>query len=213
MKEIVFTSEHRQKHFDFFNAMDRPHFNITANVEITELLTYIKEHRLPTTASMVYVIARAANEIPEFRWRIRGGKVIEHKTVQPSFTVHTEVADVFSFCTVPYQRDAKKFVRDAQEISKAMYARPSLEDEPGRDDYLFLSPIPWIHFTGFEHAMHYSPSDSIPRMVWGKFLEKDGVVHMPLSVQVHHAVADGRHVGRYFEKIEALASNPAIYFE
>ena len=39
--------------------------------------------------------------------------VVEHKTVQPSFAVFTEVADVFSFCTVEYQKEAKIFIQKA----------------------------------------------------------------------------------------------------
>ncbi|MGB5821843.1 MAG: chloramphenicol acetyltransferase [Saonia sp.] len=212
MREVIFKTKHRQKHFEFFNAMSHPHFNITANVEITALFKYLKEKNLPITISIVYMIARAANEIPEFRWRIRKGKVVEHETVQPSFTVYTEIADVFSFCTVNYQKDANTFIQDAKAMSKVMLAEPSMEDEGSRDDYLFLSSIPWVSFTGFEHAMHHSPPDSVPRMVWGKFFESDGKIQMPLSVQVHHAVADGRHVGHYFQKITSIAKNPEAYF-
>jgi chloramphenicol O-acetyltransferase len=29
---------------------------------------------------------------------------------------------------------------------------------------------------------------------------------MPLSVQVHHAVADGLHVGRYFDRLEGYCA-------
>ena len=90
----------------------------------------------------MYLIARVANEIPEFRWRIRDGKVFEHESVQPSFTVFTEVADVFSFCTVDYEEDAKSFIARAFEKSEKMRTAPSFEDEAGRDDFLFLSAIP-----------------------------------------------------------------------
>ncbi len=29
---------------------------------------------------------------------------------------------------------------------------------------------------------------------------------MPLSLQVHHAVVDGIHVGRFFQQVEAVAA-------
>jgi chloramphenicol O-acetyltransferase type A len=31
---------------------------------------------------------------------------------------------------------------------------------------------------------------------------------MPLSVQVHHALMDGIHVGRYYEKFQAYLDHP-----
>lgn len=212
MQEVIFKNPHRQKHFEFFNNMNHPHFNITSNVDVTHLLSFLKKNKLPTTSSIVYLVSRVANEIPEFKWRIREGKVFEHKTVQPSFTVFTEVADVFSFCTVEYEKDAKSFIQKAFEKTEKMKTEPVFEDEVGRDDFLFLSSIPWVSFTSFEHAMRHHPSDSVPRIVWGKFFEMNGKMQMPLSVQVHHAVVDGRHVGKYFQKIEEMAKNPESYF-
>jgi len=71
MKTIDFSNPHRRKHFDFFSGMNHPHFGITANVEITSLLSYLKEEKLSVNLGLVYLLARTANEIPEFRWRIR----------------------------------------------------------------------------------------------------------------------------------------------
>lgn len=208
MKEIVFESEHRKKHFDFFNGMNHPHFNITANVDVTDAISYIKSKGWPLTFSLVYLLSRAANEIKEFRWRIRKGGVVEHHAVHPSFTVPTQEADVFSFCTVDYNADALTFITEAKKVSDAMKTDPSLEDEEGRDDYLFLSAIPWVSFTSIQHAMNYHPHDSVPRISWGKFFIQHGRQMMPLAVQVHHALVDGRHVGHYFQKTEALFTDP-----
>lgn len=212
MREIIFENPHRQKHFEFFNSMNHPHFNITANVDISNLLPFLKKNKLPITPSIVYLIARTANEIPEFKWRIRDKKIFEHETVTPSFSVFTEVADVFSFCTVDYESNAKSFIQRAFEKSEEMKQHPSFEDEEGRDDFLFLSTIPWVSFTGFQHAMRFHPCDSVPRITWGKFFEENGKTQMPLSVQVHHAVVDGRHVGKYFQLMEKMANDPATYF-
>ena len=212
MREIIFKNPHRKKHFEFFNSMNHPHFNITANVDITHLLPFLRKNKLPITSSMVYLLSRVANDIPEFRWRIRAGKVFEHETIQPSFTVFTEAADVFSFCTVEYEKNAESFIQRAFEKSEKMKTDPSFEDEHGRDDFLFLSSIPWVSFTAFEHAMHSSPSDSVPRMTWGKFFEMNEKMMMPLSIQVHHAVVDGRHVGKFFQKIEEMTNAPENYF-
>ena len=212
MREIVFENPHRQKHFDFFNSMNHPHFNITANVDITNFFKFAKEENLPLTPAIVFFIAKAAHAIPQFRWRVRGNKVFEHEQVRPSFSVFTEVADVFSFCTVKFENNGRRFVQHAFEKSEQMRKDPSFEDEPGQDDYLFLSAIPWVSFTGFQHAMQDHPSDSVPRITWGKFFEQDGKTQMPLSVQVHHAVVDGRHVGHYFQLLEKMMGNPRGYF-
>ena len=202
MKKIVFDNPHRQKHFDFFNGMNHPHFSITANVDISLFIAQSKASGLPFSHSLIYCLSRTANEIKEFRWRIRENTVIEHQTVHPSFTVSNDKSDVFSFCTVTFKNGINTFIAEAKKVQENMKSNPSLEDQPGRDDYLFLSAIPWVSFTSIQHAMHFHPHDSVPRISWGKFFEQNGKILMPVSIQAHHALVDGRHMGVYFETLQ-----------
>ena len=205
MKYIEFNNPHRKKHFDFFKNMNHPHFSITANVDIHFLLSQIKEEGLPFMPTIAWAVSKVANGLPPFRQRIRGGQVVEHEVVHPSFAVDTEAADVFSFCEVKYTDDYPAFISDALKKIATTKTQPSFEDEHGRDDYLFLSSIPWVSFTGITHAMHYHPHDSVPRITWGKYFEQNGKTMLPLSVQVHHALVDGKYVGRYFQGFEEIA--------
>lgn len=206
MKPIIFENEHRQKHFEFFKNMNHPHFNICANVDITHFLKVLQAHQLPFTYSVVYAIAKTAKSIKEFRWRIIEGELFECENVTPSFTTYTEVADVFSFCDVPFEEDYQKFIKSAATKALEMSKNPSFEDG-NHHDYLFLSAIPWVSFTMFQHAMPFHPTDSVPRIAWGKYFEEGQKIKMPLSVQAHHALVDGRHVGLYFQKIEQFFQN------
>lgn len=213
MRTVHFTNPHRKKHFDFFRKMDQPHFNLVANVDITIFLKFIKAHQLPFTPYMVYLLSKTANDIRAFRWRIRGDEVVEHTSVQPSFTVPTEVSEVFSFCTVDYHPEAQVFLELAMDTIERMKTEPDFEDEPGRDDYLFMSAIPWVSFTGLSHAMHHSPADSVPRISWGKYFQQNDKIVMPLAVQAHHATVDGRDMGQYFQHAEQLLMDSVALFE
>ena len=46
------------------------------------------------------------------------------------------------------------------------------------------------------------PQDCIPRIAWGKIAADGERWAMPVAVQVHHALVDGRHIGQFFEKLE-----------
>ena len=208
MKEIIFTNPHRKKHFDFFRSMSQPHFNICAPVDISQLLNWIKSENLPFTLTMVYCLSRIANNIPEFRRRIRGDSVWEHEKVDPSFTIETKVSDVFSFCHVPFTDNYTTFLKRGHIKSAQMQEAPIFEDEEGRDDLLFLSSLPWISFTGITHAMHCPSTDSVPRITWGKYSTEKNVTSMPLSVQVHHALVDGKQVGIFFHLLQELLDYP-----
>ncbi len=202
MRTIHFDDEHRRKHFEFFRKMNHPHFSVTANVTITRMLHELKAKDLPFMATVVWLVSRTANAIPQFRWRIRHEQVIEHEVVHPSFTIDTEHSDVFSFCEVKYRADYGDFIAAALDAIERTRQAPVFEDQPGRDDYLFLSSLPWVSFTAITHAMPYHPHDSVPRISWGKFFRQGDEWLLPLSVQAHHALVDGRQMGAFFESFQ-----------
>jgi chloramphenicol O-acetyltransferase type A len=55
--------------------------------------------------------------------------------------------------------------------------------------------------------------DSIPRISWGSFKEHKEKTVMPLAVQVHHGLADGYHLGNFFNQMQELLNDPANLFE
>lgn len=101
MKLIDIENWKRKDHYNFFRQVDYPHFNICGNIDITKFYKYIKENELPFFISILYASTKTANSIKEFKLRIRGDKVIEHETVNPSFTIITD-EEVFSFCRSNY---------------------------------------------------------------------------------------------------------------
>ncbi len=201
MRTIDLKTWPRRKHFEVFNTFDYPQFNLCANLDVTVFFPAVRAAGLSFTVALVYWVARTANSIPEFRTRIRGEQVVEHEVVHPSISVMS-AGDLFSFCTIPYQADFPAFAARAAERMAYYQQHPTLEDEPGQDDLLFLSTIPWVSFTGLTHPIHMHPVDSVPRITWGKIFEEGTRLKMPLSVQVHHALMDGVHVGRYFTQLQ-----------
>lgn len=202
----------RYQHFLFFKGMDYPQFNICANLDITLLRPYLKGHGYPFFKTVLYLATRTANQIPEFRFRIRGDQVVVHDQVHPSFTFLTR-PELFSFCTAPYNENVFEFFKGVDAATETLGNRVNLADEPGRDDLLYITSLPWVSFTGITHPVHMHPADSIPRISWGKFFEENGKIKLPFSIQAHHALMDGIHVGRYFEMLQDMVDHPGTYFE
>ena len=197
----------RREHFEVFRTFELPHFNICANVDLTAFYSYVKGHDISLNLATVYVLTRGANAIPEFRYRIRGEEVVEHEIVHPSSTMMGK-NDVFSFCTMEYHEKFPDFIaRNAKKISRVRERPRLLGEDQGRDDLLFMTAIPWISFTSFMHPLFF-PMDSVPRFAWGKLFEEGKSLKMPLSVQAHHAVMDGLHMGRYFETVQEYFRQP-----
>ncbi|NFS94181.1 chloramphenicol acetyltransferase [Clostridium botulinum] len=210
MKLIDIENWKRKDHYNFFRQVDYPHFNICGNTDITKFYKYIKENELPFFISILYASTKTANSIKEFKLRIRGDKVIEHETVNPSFTIITD-EEVFSFCRSNYTDNFNEFKTNTLKEIEKVKNNISIEDEPGQDDLLYITSIPWVSFTNITHPIQMNPVDSIPRIAWGKYFEEGGNIKLPISVDVHHALVDGVHIGQYFNIIQEIIDNPAKY--
>jgi chloramphenicol O-acetyltransferase type A len=58
------------------------------------------------------------------------------------------------------------------------------------------------------HPIDLNPADSVPRLAWGKFFQEDKLLKMPLSVQGHHALVDGLHIGKYYAQVQDYLHHP-----
>ena len=207
MRYIDMQTWSRRNHFRLFSTFNHPHFNMCVNVDVTSFYPFVKRNKYSLTVSVVYLIARASNAIPEFRQRIRGDQVVEHEIVNPGFSILID-KDLFSFCDVAYAEAFSEFARRAEKKIADVKAHLELENDPEKDDVLYMSPIPWVSFTSFTHPMQFHPADSIPRFAWGKYFQEGDTLKMPLSVQGHHAVMDGIHMGRYYETLQEYLHHP-----
>ncbi|WP_214685216.1 tetratricopeptide repeat protein [Exiguobacterium sp. s155] len=201
MKKIEIETWARRKHFEFFKAFDAPHFNVTANVDVTNLYTYAKESNQSFFKLFLYGAVRAANAIPELRYRIRGEEVVEHEVVHPSFTVMLD-EDVFNFCAATFYEDLPTFLQEVTTRMEQAGDEVVVGDEEP-DDLLYITSVPWVTFTSIMHPTHQQQHDSVPRIAWGKFERQGERLKMPLSVQAHHALVDGVHIGKYYEALQS----------
>lgn len=210
MQPIDLESWSRKEHFDVFKNWDYPHFSLCVNVSLETFYSFIKQKGISFNIAIVYLITRAANAVPEFRYRIRDEKPIEHEIIHPSSTILGK-DDVFSFCTLEYYEDFSKFsMRASNKIAQVQKRPRLLKEDQNRDDLIFLTAIPWVSFTSIMHPLKLNPADSVPRFSWGKYFEDGKDLKMPLSVQAHHAVMDGVHVGRFYTEVQAYLNEPDV---
>jgi chloramphenicol O-acetyltransferase type A len=207
VKKIPLEDWPRKDHYQFFRKFEYPYFSLCADMDIHAFLPRIKEQGISFTGAMMYLIARVANSIPEFRQRVREGDPVEYPVVHPSATILSK-NDLFTFCTVSYVEDFREFIRRAEEEITRVKEEPDLKEKIQDDSMLYMSSIPWVAFTSFMHPLKLMPGDSVPRFAWGKYQSTDGKVKMPLSVQGHHALMDGLHAGIFYQRFQELLDRP-----
>lgn len=210
MRTIDFQTWPRYAHYQLFRGFDHPHYSLGVHMDVSTFYPLVKAKGISLTAAIVYVITRAANQVPELRQRMRGETVVEHEVVHPSITV-LAADDLFGFCYIEYAPEFARFARRAVAAMAAVRQNPTLKDETGRDDLLFMTALPWVAFTSFTHPMNLQAGDSIPRFAWGKIFEEGGKWKLPLGLQAHHALVDGLHMSRFFEAVQGLLEQSQGY--
>jgi len=201
----------RRHHYEFFKDYDRPFFNVCAAVDVGRLYDWSKQSDGPSFfLGSLYLALTAVNAIEPFRYRIRDDAVVIHDVVHSGTTVLRQ-DETFGFAYFEYRSSYAHFETEGREIlDRARRASGPLQDRPERDDVIHTSVIPWVYFTGFSHAGKLGVRDSIPKVVFGKHEQREGTRRMPVSVEVHHALMDGLHVGRFFERYQAMLEEPQL---
>lgn len=202
MEVINLNTWDRKIHFDFFRRMDYPQYSICNNIDITNFLFKLKEMDISFYYGMIYAATYALNQVKEFKYRIRGDKVILHKIIHPSFTDMTAGSELFKMVAVDMEDNIKNFVVKAKKKADNQKDYFVIKDVEGRDDLIYITCIPWMSFTNLSHTISFNKDDSIPRLAWGKYFEDGGRMLMPFSVQAHHSFVDGIHMGKYFEVLQ-----------
>ncbi len=103
-----------------------------------------------------------------------------------------------------FTADEDVFYKEAkQEVDKVRLV-PGLNTTPSHENVIHYSAMPWLNFTSLSHARSFSFADSAPKLSFGKMTDSNGVLTMPVSIHVHHALMDGYHVAQFFERFQEL---------
>ena len=205
----------RREHFAFFKDYDQPFFNICAPVDVTNLRAFVKREGFSFFIACHYLSTRTGNEIECFRYRLRGEQVLVHERINCGAIVLMD-DERFTFTYFDYDEDFPRFHAHAQAvIAQTRAGDGNLRPHTATDDLLHHSVLPWLSFTSLSHARRHDRDDSVPKISIGKVTTENGRAQMPVSVEVHHALMDGLHVGRYFERFAAYCAAPeqTIHFK
>ena len=200
----------RRDLFEFFRGYEKPHFNICTQLDVTSLLNLLRDRPgVSVSLAYLYFALRVANEIEPFRYRLKEGKVFVYDVINGGTTVLLP-NESFSYAYFDYHEDFEKFSQGAAQSIKKVQSEGLLKPTM-RDDLIYFTVLPWVSFTSFAHARTPGRGESVPRIAFGKFINENERTMLPISVEVHHALMDGLHVGRYLNGLEEVLREPEAY--
>ncbi|MBM1222232.1 chloramphenicol acetyltransferase [Ponticoccus sp. SC2-23] len=190
----------RAEAFQLFRKYDRPHYAITVRIDVTRLMTERKAAGVSPYRAALYAIGAGVDAVPELRMRFRGERVTLYDRVEMSMSVPRPDGS-FGYGYLPFQPGFAAFDQLAQDrIAVARDATDMGANAGERDDLVYLSCLPWLDYTSLNNALP-GPEDCIPRISWGKMVAEGDTWSMPMTIEVHHALVDGAHVGAFFDTV------------
>ena len=204
------TNWSRREVFEFFRDFDKPYFNICTQLDVTNLVALRGRPNFSVFLAYHYFALRMANAVEPFRYRLSSGKVLVHDVIHGAITVLLR-NETFTFAYFDYDEDFGKFVSQANRAISEAHSDGAFRSRDTHDAVIHFTTLPWISFTSFSHARNWGREDSVPKIAFGRFTKENDRVLLPMSVEVHHALVDGLHVGRFVNKMEEAVVEPAAY--
>ena len=62
--------------------------------------------------------------------------------------------------------------------------------------------LPWVRYQHFDVHVFDEGTFLAPVITWGRYEKEQGKLVMPLTMNIHHAVADGFHLSRFFREVQ-----------
>ena len=119
---------------------------------------------------------------------------------------------------IPSQQPFREFCETARQIIADIPAEtdPYAAENQIRSgarkfqDVVLISAIPELYFTSVTCTQHHRYGADKPLINVGKAVPREGRMVMPVAISFHHGLADGYHIARFFDKVNAYLQDPAI---
>jgi len=211
-KPIDTNSWKRKPYFDHYFNQIRCTYSITANIDITNVLSFKDRNKVKLYPLLIYVISKAVNKYEEFRTAINDrGEIGVWETLSPCYTVFHKDSESFSNIWTEWNDDLNLFLSNFEQDSKRFGQIDRIDAKPNTPANVFpISSLPWTTFTGFNLNIFADGTYLLPIFTYGKYFKDGNRYLIPLSIQVHHAICDGFHVSRLINEIQQECSNMAL---
>jgi len=205
-QEFDIDTWYRKDAYHYFKTFGDPFFNITANIEITNLLGKSKERQQSFFLLSLHASLLAVNSINEFKLRFYEDRVVRFDSIDGGCTILYD-DNSFGFGYFDFIENENDFIENGLSVLDNTKKDGSFDPRLDDTNLIHHSSIPWISFTAFEHAKRHKMQDSVPKIVFGKYFKEGSKYLLPISVAVNHALADGYHVALYFKTFEKYANS------
>jgi len=202
----------RAEHFRHFWDEAPCSISMCDEINVTQLRRVCKELHRSFSIVVLYAVTYVVNSHEEFRMLTVDSPDAQFMMpaiwdeVHPSHNIFHSDTETYTSLFTKWDEDFEIFAERCEEDMKRA-ERLRVMAIPGLANTFEASCVPWRHFTSV--GVHGDLYSLAPIIAWGGFRENGDDVYMPLSIQIHHAAADGYHLARFISETETVCADLA----
>lgn len=178
--------------------------SLTVEINITDFFQNVHQKQIDFYPAMIWVVSAAVNCREELRMGMNAqGEPGVWDVVSPYYTHFHAEDERFVKIYTEYSPDFDVFYQRYLEDKKRYQHERGFAQKEVPNNTFDVSCLPWAHYQHFDLHVFDAGMYLAPVVTWGKYVkDEQGNVTMPLTLNLHHAVADGYHLCRFFTDVE-----------
>ncbi|MFC6260197.1 chloramphenicol acetyltransferase [Levilactobacillus fujinensis] len=206
---IDLTTWSRREYFYYFTKMMPTGFTVNVDLDITATQDWLRKHDYKFNPTYLYLVSKVMARFPEFRIGRENDQLVRYEVLHPSYTIFHEDDHTISNLWTAYDPDFATFYQNyLDDISTYGNQHTPAPKQSQSANLYMIGSLPWTNFTSYV-PLPFTPLQTFfPIIQAGKFTEHADNWTMPLSVTIHHAVADGYHVSQLLAMIQTAFHDP-----
>lgn len=190
--------------FSFYIDKMRIVMSLTVDIDVTPLRGFVKERGLLFYPTMIWVVSMVVNAHDEFKYGWDDeGRLIKWARISPSYAHFHKNDERFTKMVTSFAENLFEFhARFLRDRARCETMRGIVDAQA--PNFFDVTCLPWVRYRHFDLHVFDEGRFLAPVVSWGKFVNENGRVIMPLTMNIHHAVADGFHLSRFFNEIQSM---------
>ena len=202
----------RTPYFYYFTKMLPTGYSLTVEVDITNTYNEVKKAGKKFFPAYLYMTSWLIAKQQEFRIAERNGQLGHYEVLHPSYACFHEDDKTMSCMWTEYATDFETFYNNYMEDQKQYAGNHGILAKTGIPENSYMvGMLPWTQFTSYSPVPYGGGNYYFPVLQAGKFFTKADKKMMPFSISVHHAVADGYHVGLFLQRFQEGMLHPEVW--
>lgn len=176
--------------------------SLTVDINVTKLIEFIKMNNLKFYPTMIWIVSKVVNSHDEFKYGWdSNGNLIKWEYISPSYADFHKEDENFIKLVTTFSNDLfefhSRFMSDKERYKNHC---AFVDDQPL--NFFDVSCLPWVNYRHFDVHVFDEGKFLSPVITWGKYELEDEKYSMPLTMNIHHAVADGFHLSCFFNEVQ-----------